>query len=132
MEFDSASAIAIIAISAVNGIGIIAIGVVNSVGVVAISPVNAIGFLSLATVNSTGVIAFSSVNANGAIAISSNNANGYIAIGRIANGTFAISGTGKGKAKYMISPNRVDDEAVRFFKRWLPHPFWPKPLQEAA
>ena len=42
-------------------------------------------------------------------------ANGFIAIGKTANGTYALSRSGKGKAKYMLSPDRRDEEAVRLF-----------------
>ena len=120
MNFDVNNSIALIAISAVNAIGIIAVSAVNAIGVVAVCSANAIG-----------VIAFSSVNANGVIAISANNANGFIAIGKTANGTFALSRSGKGKARHMLSPDRRDEAAVRLFSRIVPASMRPKEIEAA-
>ncbi len=58
-------------------------------------------------------------------------ANGFIAIGKTANGTYALSRSGKGKAKYMLSPDRRDEEAVRLFSRWVPASMWPKGIEAA-
>ena len=131
MNFDVNNAIGLIAISAVNAIGLIAVSAVNAVGLIAVCSTNAIGLVAFATINATGVIAFSSVNANGVIAISANNANGFIAIGKMANGRFALSRSGKGKARYMLSPERRDPEAVRLFTRIVPAAMWPKEIEAA-
>lgn len=101
-----------------SAIDLIAVGAINAIGLVAVSAINAIGLVAVGGVNAVGLIAIGSLNAVGFIALGGLNATGVIAIGRNANGIFALSFTGRGYARYMLSPHRRDAKAVALFERF--------------
>ena len=81
----------------VNACGIIVIGT-NAVGVIAVGA-NACGIVAIGT-NAVGVI--------------------VIAVGGWCYGLYVLSGTQRGKGKYLFAPHRRDDKAVVFFTSWFP------------
>ncbi len=100
-----------------NAIGLVALSAINAIGLVALSAINAVGLIAVSGGNAVGLIAISPFNSVGFIALGGLNATGVIAIGRNANGLFALSFSGRGCARYMLSPYRRDAKAAALFER---------------
>jgi len=107
-----------IAVGILTGYGFIGIAVVYAFAILAMSPLQAIGVIAIGGINAGGVIAIG-VNAGGIVAIGIN-AYGVIAIGPNARGIYTLSNSKFGKGRYRFSLDHQNEQAVKFFTRFMP------------